>query len=311
MIIKKKLLITISTILVMVIFNNHFCLVSINFRPYSDSSFFRLMTYNTNGVAGDYKDDNFVDLFLHSIDSISPQILVLQEMHREYSTTVCSELQKRYSYNSLSQIASRKKSDRFAACLFSKYPIRSFYRYAFEKQELDSIYNECAIPDSIKRPFNADIYNAVLDIDSHETLVVCCYLKSNEYSKLRNEHNDKWIDGLDDYLGAYNRGSTIRSLESKMIRDSIAKYSLPTIVCGDMNDFQCSPAVKTMMGDNMKNVWWERGLGYGMTYDKYHLKIRIDHILISNEFEAERVDVPHLPFSDHYPIVADLRFISK
>ena len=92
-----------------------------------------------------------------------------------------------------------------------------------------------------------------------------------------------------------------------MIRDSIASYNLPTIVCGDMNDFQFSSPVKTIMGDDLKNVWWERGMGYGMTYDKYHLKLRIDHVLFSKEFEPVSVDVPHLRFSDHYPIVADMK----
>ena len=92
-----------------------------------------------------------------------------------------------------------------------------------------------------------------------------------------------------------------------MIRDSIAKYDLPTIVCGDMNDFQFSRPVKTIMGEDLKNVWWERGMGYGKTYDKYHLKLRIDHILVSKEFEPVSVDVPHLKFSDHYPIVADMK----
>lgn len=165
-----------------------------------------------------------------------------------------------------------------------------------------------SVPDSVKHPVNTEIYNAVLNIEGRESLVICCYLKTNNYSKLRQYHSDSWFDGLDEYFDGYNLGSGVRSLNAKMIRDSITKYNLPTIICGDMNDFQYSRAVKTMMGNDLKNVWWEKGLGYGMTYNKYRLKLRIDHILISGHFEAVGVDIPHLRFSDHYPIVSDLKF---
>ena len=88
----------------------------------------------------------------------------------------------------------------------------------------------------------------------------------------------------------------------------LKKYNLPTIVCGDMNDFESSKTISVIKGDNLKDVWWEKGKGYGMTYDRHHLKIRIDHILTSKEFEAVSVHVPRLSFSDHYPVVADLVF---
>ena len=292
----------------LVILNNHFRIIAFSCITDAEEGTIRLMTYNTNGVAGDYKDEKFVNDFLSAIDSICPQVLVLQEMSKGYSPYLCEELQKRYPYNSQSELSKTKERNQRVACLFSMYPIRGFYRFKYNKQEIDSIYKG-----SFKKNKNyyssPDIFNSVIDIDGRETLLVCCYLKTNDYSKLRNEHSENWFHGLKDYFSGYRMASCVRSLNAKMIRDSIAKYNLPTIVCGDMNDFQFSRPVKTIMGDDLKNVWWERGMGYGMTYNKYHLMLRIDHILYSKEFEPVSVYVPHLRFSDHYPIVTDLYFI--
>lgn len=307
----RKYIFGIILVTILVLLNNHFYFFALNVIEPSDEGSFRIMTYNTNGVSGDYKDTVFVNDFLDKLDSIHPHVLVLQEMRVPYSSILCDELQNKYPYNSLSVLSNRKYEDRKVACLFSLYPIKSFFRLAYNEEKIDSIYDANMVPDSIRRPSHADIYNAVLNIDNRETLVIGCYMKTNNYSKHRLEHPESWLDGLDDYFNGYDLGSAIRTLGAKMIRDSIAKYNLPTIVCGDMNDFQFSTAVKTIMDDDLKNVWWERGFGYGMTYDNYHLKIRIDHILISKEFDVASVTVPHLRFSDHYPIVADLKFVDE
>lgn len=293
------------------IFNNIFNIVAINFYFPSNESTFRLMTYNTNGVNGSYENEAFVNGFLESIDYFSPQVLVLQEMYTNYTPSLCDSLKKRYSYSSLSEKTISKSDNKAVACIFSKYPIKKIFCMEYNKQELDSVCDIFNIPTKLRRFMQSDVYNAILDLNGQETLVVCCYLKTNDYSRLRHIHSDSWLNGLNDYFNGYNIGSAIRSLDAKMIRDSIDQYDLPTIVCGDMNDFQFSRSVKTIMGDDLKNMWWERGLGYGMTYNKYNLKIRIDHILLSREYDAVSVDIPHLRFSDHYPIVADLKYVGK
>lgn len=306
-----KYLFSIVLITIVLLLNNHYNYIALNlFEPSSEGSF-RIMTYNTNGISGHYKDTVFVNDFLEKIDSINPQILVLQEMLQPYSKYLCDELQNRYPYNSLSILSKRRHEDRSVACLFSLYPIKSFFRLAYNVEKIDSIYEAYMVPDSIRRPSHADIYNAVLDIGNRETLVTCCYLRTNDYSKHRLEHLENWFDGIDDYICGYRFGCAVRNLSAKMICDSIYKYDLPTIVCGDMNDFQSSLAVRTLTGNELKNAWWERGFGYGMTYDNYHLKLRIDHILVSKEIDVARVTVPHLRFSDHYPIVADLKFVDE
>lgn len=303
----KFWLIAIVVVVLAAFLNSHFRLIAFHQEAGSKEATFRLTTYNTNGVSGDYKDEAVVREFMHAIDSLHPQVLALQEMLTTYSAALCDTLTKRFPYSSLRAYSQSKSYSHYVACLFSEYPIRRINRFVYDRQEIDSLYNLYSVPDSVRRFFNSEIYDAVLDIDGQEVLIVSCYLKSNDYSRLSKDYDENWVDGLGDYFRGYQLGSAIRCLDAKMIRDSIAMYNLPTIVCGDMNDFQFSRPVKTIMGEDLKNVWWERGMGYGKTYDKYHLKLRIDHILVSKEFEPVSVDVPHLKFSDHYPIVADMK----
>lgn len=61
------------------------------------------------------------------------------------------------------------------------------------------------------------------------------------------------------------------------------------------------------MGDDLKDAWWERGNGFGWTYFGWHLRLRLDHILYSNELELVDVKVVDSDISDHKPLMAKFR----
>lgn len=298
----------IVAILVLVFINQHYHIVAYNCTVTSESASFRLMTYNAYGAYGDYGNEAVVNRFLAAIDSIHPDVLALQEMHYGQAPMLCEGLRKRYPYNAIHELNVRRTGDRDIACLFSRYPIRSIYQLKEEAQQVDSIYNKYAVPKEARDWGKQEIFNVVLDIEGKDVLLVCSYLKTNNVPRFQKRGFKGFKEVLQKSLEGYQVGSEIRHLDAQLIRDSIEHYHLPTIVCGDMNDFESSKTVQTILGNDLKDVWWESGKGYGMTYYRHHLKIRIDHILTSEEIEAVSVDIPHLPFSDHYPLVADLRF---
>ena len=134
-----KYLIVIVALICLVIMNNHYYYYAFNlYRPSLEGSF-RIMTYNTNGVSGDYEDSTFVADFLHAVDSIHPQVLALQEMRMKYSPMLCEGLQQRFPYNSLVELEGSTAKNKDAACLFSQFPIKSFFYTVYNRQELDSV----------------------------------------------------------------------------------------------------------------------------------------------------------------------------
>ncbi len=82
---------------------------------------------------------------------------------------------------------------------------------------------------------------------------------------------------------------------------------MPVIVGGDLNDWCGSKCLNTMMGTDLKDAWWEGGHGFGWTYFGWHLRLRLDHILYSNEMELVGVTVVDSDLSDHKPLKATFR----
>ena len=60
--------------------------------------------------------------------------------------------------------------------------------------------------------------------------------------------------------------------------------------------------------DQLKDAWWEGGNGFGWTYFGWHLRLRLDHILYSDELELVDVKVIDSDLSDHKPLMARFKF---
>ena len=142
-----KYLILIVALICLVIMNNHYYYYAFNlYRPSPEGSF-RIMTYNTNGVSGEYEDSTFVEDFLLAVDSILPQVLALQEMREKYSPMLCEGLQQRFPYNSLVELEGSALKNKDAACLFSQFPIKSFFYTAYALADIgtSSMLSACRI----------------------------------------------------------------------------------------------------------------------------------------------------------------------
>ena len=117
-----------------------------------------------------------------------------------------------------------------------------------------------------------------------------------------------WMDGLPLYYENYKIGQKIRNWEADNLRlhlDSLDAEDIPVIIAGDFNDWSGSYCLNTIRDGKYKDAWWEGGFGLGFTYDEWHLKLRLDHILFSHHFKLKNVYVEKSYFSDHRPLVAD------
>ena len=87
----------------------------------------------------------------------------------------------------------------------------------------------------------------------------------------------------------------------------IASRNVPTIVCGDFNDTPGSYVYRKVRG-NYRDAFEEKGNGFGYTYKGLYRILRIDYILHSEELETLDYESPDVPWSDHNPVKATLRF---
>lgn len=243
-----------------------------------------VMTFNLNASNRTITDEE-ANQFQELVRKKSPTILCLQECRYKSFVKFRHELDAIYSYSSNQ---GQKENKRYI--LYTKYPFRKFRQ----------------IP-------NHKIYAVELKINRKWVAVYSCHLTSNGYSTARREvlrHNGSWISGVGKYYTNISKGIKLREEEATILRnsiDSVLLNKMPVLVIGDLNDFTGSNCLRIIQGKELRDAWCESGIGFGNTYDAWHLKLRIDHILYSDDFSSMRSKVLSCKISDHMPLLTDLR----
>ncbi len=98
-----------------------------------------------------------------------------------------------------------------------------------------------------------------------------------------------------------------RASQADFIKDEIDNSPYPVIVCGDFNDVPVSYAYETI-GKGLQNAFVEKGLGISRTFSSISPTLRIDNIFADKNFKIIQYTRIKSTLSDHFPIVADIRY---
>lgn len=101
------------------------------------------------------------------------------------------------------------------------------------------------------------------------------------------------------------RSITRRPKQVDRVFADIENCPVEAFVCGDFNDNPMSYTYYRMTRGR-KDAFVEAGHGFGATFATLWPMLRIDYILYPERCRALRQDIPRIPFSDHYPVVAEL-----
>ncbi len=112
-----------------------------------------------------------------------------------------------------------------------------------------------------------------------------------------------WWTYLRQYRDAYVR----RARESEKIRALLDQEHLPLIVSGDFNSTPHNSAFYRLV-DGLQDAFKVAGRGWGATYHVRLPVARIDHVLVSPEWQIVSARVSETPYSDHRPLVVRLRW---
>lgn len=253
---------------------------SISLLDDSGEKSFRILTYNVNSNANYFVNDtDSLSALISFIDSVNADVVALQEYDTKWNVRLNQELNKRYLYKSDSLVNAWGNYK----ALYSKFPVRNVI---------------CA-----PREIAPHVVFTEINVNGRWIRFVNVHLASNHYTVNLKDEDATFAD----YFSSVKEGYEKRKLQSKLIVDSLSKhkYALPIIIAGDFNDVGGSYTLRILESFGLQDAWWSGGTGIGITYDAHLLKLRLDHILYSKEFELKSVAVPHVKFSDHYPVVAD------
>jgi endonuclease/exonuclease/phosphatase family metal-dependent hydrolase len=177
----------------------------------------------------------------------------------------------------------------YGLCIFSKFPITdsaSFINLKGEHSEglcfADIVVNKKTI-----RVFNTHLESPGLgaaDFDESQQVRV----SESVLSKISNSYYS-------------------RNLQAAFIAGQIRASPYPAILCSNTDDVPNSYAYFTLKG-NLQDAFLKRGAGFGRTYRFISPTLRTDHVFADKRLETIQYNCEKIPYSDHYPIVADFRF---
>ena len=158
--------------------------------------------------------------------------------------------------------------------------------------------------------FNNTIYSKI-KVGADSVYIVGCHLNGNNHEGQIEIDDTDSLRKVKTFWGRYRRAQEKRKEHAHLLKEIIKENSLPMIVMGDMNDFQCSAPMDSLKDAGMKNAWWEGGFGYGATYHQGLLRLRIDHIYYNDKLKLENIKVIETKLSDHNPVVASFSLIKE
>lgn len=202
-------------------------------------------------------------------------------------------LRKQYPYSS----HDRQKEKGEILTLYSRFPIASKEIIPYETMNTGNV--SCA-------------YN--LNIHGHCLLLVNNHFQSNGFNAHVRDNFQNMVDGKLEKDSARANSSLLvnRLAEASRFRgpqvDAVARYiahnrdGKSVIVCGDFNESPISYS-HVRLTDNLTDCFVASGRGFGWSYRRNHINVRIDNILCSDNLLPYRCTVDNsVNISDHFPI---------
>ncbi len=178
--------------------------------------------------------------------------------------------------------------------IISKYPIAEADKFLYNDNLLTEplIYADIIINNQRIRFFTTHLESVRFGSEDYEVLHKLKDPTKLSISKSRNAGGKLKI--------AYRK----RALQAELLQEKIKASPFPVIVCGDFNDVPNSYTYFTIKGD-LQDAFLKKGWGFGKTFRYISPTLRIDYILADKKFAVSQFNKIEVPYSDHYPIIAD------
>ena len=153
---------------------------------------------------------------------------------------------------------------------------------------------------------------ADLNINNKPIRLIITHLQSNSVRErtagivdtptLRDEETQSTIK---DIIRRVRDMSYFRAKQAEGIKEFIKHSPYPIIVAGDFNDTPQSYTY-AQISSGLQDAFAKKGFGLGVTYGGIIPALRIDYILASPKLEILSHRILKKPFSDHYPVIAEI-----
>lgn len=262
--------------------------------PYVPKDEITIASYNVEGfywIARNIKynikklvEDNHID------------ILCIQE-HCEESHLDSITIQQKFGLPNRCVFFNRQTAwANFGISIYSHYPIIRYGKINFNSEKNNSMWADILVREDTIRVFNNHLQTTDVSINGK---------KYEEYKSVKDWKGQART--LVNIVEQLKDNFVIRANQAIQVRNIIDTTRYPVIVCGDFNDTPVSFAYNHIAGNNLTDGFRDRGKGYGHSFNGIKGLLRIDFISYDKSFTGLVYDSPHLPWSDHNPIIMKVK----
>ena len=258
----------------------------------------RFMTYNVRNF---YSDDgrSSVAEILRMVEETDPDMVCMEEFNpaRAEETAEYRPVLENYPYS----VGGAAEDPRTAPlAIFSKFRT---IRWGMAHPELqnenarESIWADLRIGDDTVRVFNNHLHSTAINASDNEFITKHRYISDTARE-----------DKIRSIVRRFRDNSILRARQVDSIAREIGATPHARIVCGDFNDTPMSYVYRRMAA-GLQDAFRESGMGYSFTFRGFFNTLRIDYVLVSEAFEPLAYEVPEVDYSDHRPVVVQLRHV--
>lgn len=255
----------------------------------------RIVSYNVGGFAMAAEHSKIKDrtecadsvfAFLRRTDA---DIICLQEFHAGKNVSVKDMLEENmpgYEVEYYTNIGNHGSSGNV---ILSRFPVMRKEKFDFEESSNLALYVDIDTGDGVVR-----VYNSHFESYSISVPRLVKGIADND-EELMQEAEKKIRTSI-----------TKRPQQVDTVLNDIRNSPVESIVTGDFNDTPMSYTY-TRLKQGRKDSFIEAGRGLGGTYSALWPFIRIDYVLYPDRFRAVSHKIQRVCFSDHYPVITDLK----
>jgi endonuclease/exonuclease/phosphatase family metal-dependent hydrolase len=238
-----------------------------------------VLSYNVRGFNSDNdsNDKEIASKIIQFIDSINPDVLVIQESSYKESRAI-----KGYSHSFLGY---RKDVKKTLLAIYSKYPIIKTGYIDFPNTTNNGIYADLKIHQDTIRLYNVHLQSFRIELNTSQK-------NSNIYTTLFRK---------------LNTGITKQIEQAKLIKKEVNNSTKKVIICGDFNATPFSLPYR-ILKKGLNDSFISKGSGFGTTYALFGYPLRLDFFLLDKQIDIIRHDNFKLKLSDHEPILLKFKF---
>lgn len=259
----------------------------------NDKSAFKVMTYNVRSFYDGAGQNSFSDV-LRLIQEEDPDVVCLQEFNARLTAGEEGAPLIDEKYESAVFGRTQAPDSLYGAPLviLSKYRI---LRTGVVLTPSTSVWADLLVGDDTIRVFNNHLRSTAIKAADND------YITRRGF--ISDTAREVKIRSIVDRLRS---NSVLRAGQVDSIARVVSQTGTRRIVCGDFNDTPMS-YVYRHMARGLNDAFSECGSGYSHTFRGFFNILRIDYVLSSDGFETLSYKVSPVDFSDHHPVVVQLR----